>query len=63
MVVRRPGNTDIIYRLVEVHCWNWKRSFYCVERLNYIDEHTINPVLEEIAEISKMLGSLISKLS
>jgi four helix bundle protein len=38
-------------------------QFLLCQRLNYIDEHTINPVLEEIAEISKMLGSLISKLS
>ena len=33
------------------------------QRLNYMDQHIIDPVMEEISAISKMLGSLISKLS
>lgn len=32
-------------------------------RLNYMQKDEVDAVLEEIAEISKMLGSLISKLS
>lgn len=32
-------------------------------RLKYLAEDQLNPVLKQIAEISKMLGSLISKLS
>ena len=32
-------------------------------RLNYVQEDEIDAVIDEIAEISKMLGSLISKLS
>ena len=32
-------------------------------RLKYLSEHQSDPVLAEIAEISKMLGSLIGKLS
>jgi four helix bundle protein len=32
-------------------------------RLKYLTEDQLNPILKEIAEISKMLGSLISKLS
>ena len=32
-------------------------------RLNYTQNDEVDAVLEEIAEISKMLGSLISKLS
>jgi len=32
-------------------------------RLNYVQEDEIDAVIEKIAEIGKMLGSLISKLS
>ncbi len=32
-------------------------------RLKYLTEDELIPVLKEIAEISKMFGSLISKLS
>src|SRR5262245_7565894 len=33
------------------------------QKLNYIDKNIVDTVLEEIAEIAKMLGSLITKLS
>ena len=63
MVGRRPANTGIIFCLARGSLLELETQFLLCQRLNYIDEHTINPVLEEIAEISKMLGSLISKLS
>jgi four helix bundle protein len=38
------------------------QAMLCV-RLKYLTEDELEPVLREIAEISKMFGSLISKLS
>jgi four helix bundle protein len=38
------------------------QAMLCV-RLKYLTEDELEPVLKEIAEISKMFGSLISKLS
>jgi four helix bundle protein len=38
-------------------------QFLLCPRLNYLPKCQTNSILDEIAEISKMLGSLISKLS
>ncbi len=42
---------------------NYKDLLVWCRRLNYLVEEEIASVLSEITEISKMLGSLVSKLT
>jgi hypothetical protein len=62
-VGRLLASIGIIYRLLALPRWSWKLMFYLCQRLGYFTDADSKPILSEVDDISKMLASLVAKIS